>query len=412
MMTPAAIAELRSGWRILVACALGIAASAIALPYYSIGPLTKPIELATGWSRTDIQFAIAFSSGLGALTAPVTGWMVDRYGVRRVALPGFAGVALGMMVAAMAGSPMVFYLGFALTALLGAGTNPVVWSKVVTSRFDAARGTALGLALVGTALSAIALPVLITLLVQRTNWQVALAVVALLPLALSLPVAWLWLPDEPVRAAHAPAQPPVSIRSAVLSLRFAVLALSILCGYLAVSGVLTSLVPAFTDRGLPPARAAMIAGTVGLAMIPGRVLVGILIDRIWAPAVGCVILLIPAVACLVLVGTADTLPLTLCCLALGLAAGAELDLLAFLTARYFGRARFSRLYALLYAGLAVGSATAPAMFSRLREVSGDYSASFLSSAGLFAVAGCILLLLGPYPVIPDPSAEGSHRDAD
>jgi predicted MFS family arabinose efflux permease len=198
----------------------------------------------------------------------------------------------------------------------------------------------------------------------------------------------------------------------VLSLRFAVLALSILCGYLAVSGVLTSLVPAFTDRGLPPARAAMIAGTVGLAMIPGRVLVGILIDRIWAPAVGCVILLIPAVACLVLVGTADTLPLTLCCLALGLAAGAELDLLAFLTARYFGRARFSKLYALLYAGLAVGSATAPAMFSRLREVSGDYSASFLSSAGLFVVAGCILLFLGPYPVIPDPSAEGSHRDAD
>ena len=78
MLTPAAIAELRSGWRILVACALGIAASAIALPYYSIGPLTKPIELETGWSRSDIQFAIAFSSGLGALTAPVTGWMVDR----------------------------------------------------------------------------------------------------------------------------------------------------------------------------------------------------------------------------------------------------------------------------------------------------------------------------------------------
>jgi predicted MFS family arabinose efflux permease len=412
MMTPAAIAELRSGWRVLVACALGIAASAIALPYYSIGPLTKPIELETGWSRTDIQFAIAFSSGLGALTAPVTGWMVDRYGVRKVALPAFAGVSLGMMIAAVAGSPIIFYLGFAVTALLGAGTNPVVWSKVVTSRFDHARGTALGLALVGTALSAILLPSLITALVERTNWHVALAAVAILPLVLSLPVAWFWLPSEPVRPAHAPLTPAVSIRSAVLSGRFAVLAISILCGYLAVSGVLTSLVPAFTDRGLSPSRAAVIAGTVGLAMIPGRVLIGVLIDRYWAPAVGCVILLIPAAACLVLVRATDSLHLTLCCLALGLAAGAELDLLAFLTARYFGRDRFSKLYALLYAGLAVGSATAPAMFSRLREVSGDYAASFLSSAGLFAVAGCILLLLGPYPSISGPNAEGSHSDAD
>lgn len=412
MMTPAAIAELRSGWRILVACALGIAASAIALPYYSIGPLTKPIELETGWSRSDIQLAIAFSSGLGALTAPLTGWMVDRYGARRVALPGFAGVALGMLLAALASSPAVFYLGFALTALLGAGTNPVVWSKVVTSRFDHARGTALGLALVGTALSAILLPLLIAALVEGANWHIALAVVALLPLVLSLPVAWCWLPSEPVRPAHVAMPRPAAIRSAVLSLRFAVLAVSILCGYLAVSGVLTSLVPAFTDRGLSPARAAVIAGSVGLAMIPGRVLIGVLIDRYWAPAVGCVILLIPAAACLVLVRSTDSLELTLCCLALGLAAGAELDLLAFLTARYFGGARFSRLYALLYAGLAVGSATAPAMFSRLREVSGDYAASFLSSAGLFAVAGCILLLLGPYPSIPEPSAEGSHSDAD
>ncbi|MBX9664287.1 MFS transporter [Novosphingobium sp.] len=412
MLTPAAIAELRSDWRILVACALGIAASAIALPYYSIGALTKPIELETGWSRSDIQFAIAFSSGLGALTAPVTGWLVDRYGARKVALPGFAGVALGMMIAALAGSTVVFYLGFALTALLGAGTNPVVWSKVVTSRFDHARGTALGLALVGTALSAILLPLLITVLVQRANWHVALALVAILPLVVSLPIAWFWLPAEPVYRSGAPVQPAVSIRSAVRSVRFAILAVSILCGYLAVSGVLTSLVPAFTDRGLAPARAAVIAGTVGLAMIPGRVLIGMLIDRYWAPAVGCVILLIPAAACLILVSATDSLSLTLCCLALGLAAGAELDLLAFLTARYFGRARFSKLYALLYAGLAIGSATAPAMFSRLREVSGDYAASFLSSAGLFAVAGCILLLLGPYPSIPDPSAEGSHSDAE
>lgn len=68
-----ALDELRSGWPILVACALGVGCSAIALPFYSIGPLTKPISVATGWVRSDVQLAILFSSGIGAVTAPITG---------------------------------------------------------------------------------------------------------------------------------------------------------------------------------------------------------------------------------------------------------------------------------------------------------------------------------------------------
>ena len=58
--------ELRGGWTLLVACAVGVGLSAIALPFYAIGPLTRPIEADLGWSRADIQLAILFSSGLGA----------------------------------------------------------------------------------------------------------------------------------------------------------------------------------------------------------------------------------------------------------------------------------------------------------------------------------------------------------
>lgn len=410
MSQAGAVAELKSGSKLLVACALGIATSAIALPYYSIGALTKPIALETGWSRADIQFAIAFSSGIGALTAPITGWMIDRFGVRTVALPGFVGVAVGMLLAASAETLPVFYAGFALAALLGAGTNPVLWSKVVTARFDRARGTALGLALVGTALSAIALPGLITYLIERFGWHIALGLVALLPVAVSLPVAWFWLEgaDDHRKTATLPrpVTTGIAVATALRGMRFWVLAASILCGYLAVSGVVTGLVPAFTDRGLSPSQAATLAGAVGIAMIPGRIMVGFLIDRFWAPAVGFVILIIPAAACMILIGSTDAVVLVLCCLALGLAAGAELDLLAFLTARYFGLAHFSKLYALIYAGLATGSALAPALFSLLREKTGDYSFSFTVSAVLFTMAGALLLVLGRYPSRFDDDTSG------
>lgn len=394
--------ELKAGWRLLIASALGVGSSAIALPYYTIGALTKPVELATGWSRADIQFAIAFSSGIGALTAPLTGWMIDRFGARLVALPAFAGVAIGMLVAAQASSLTVFYLGFALAAILGAGTNPVLWSKVVAGNFDQARGTALGLALVGTALAALGLPLLVTALVGPIGWSGALTVIGLIPLVISLPVAWFWLrtgAGKPAADASEPVQPQpgLTLRQAASGYRFWVLMASILAGYLAVSGVLAGLVPALTDRGISATMASAFAGIIGVAMIPGRVLIGFIIDRVWAPAVGCFILVLPALACLALQSASDPAVLFLACGLLGLAAGAELDLLAFLTSRYFGLAHFSKIYAVIYAALAAGSALAPGLFSMIREGTGSYDLSFQIAAGLFLLAGILLPMLGSYP---------------
>jgi MFS transporter, OFA family, oxalate/formate antiporter len=137
-------------------------------------------------------------------------------------------------------------------------------------------------------------------------------------------------------------------------------------------------------------------------MIPGRILVGFVIDRVWAPAVACVILTLPALSCVVLQQATDMWLLVLACGVLGLAAGAELDLLAFLTARYFGLAHFSKIYAMIYAALAAGSALAPGGFSYLREVTGSYDLSFTVAGILFAVAGLLLPLLGRYPYFGPP----------
>jgi len=392
--------ELRGGWTLLVACAVGVGLSAIALPFYTIGPLTRPIEAQLGWSRADIQLAILFSSGLGALTAPVTGWMIDRFGARQVALPSIIGVSLGLFIASSANSLTTFYAGFATSAILGAGTNPVLWSRVVSGSFDKARGTALGLALVGTALVALLLPSLIVAMVELGGWRMALRGVALLPVVLALPLVYAWLRPDPTQAAGSVSVTSLAgatVRDALRNYRFWILALSILLGYLAISGILTNLVPALVDRGIGTRAAAAFAGVVGITMIPGRIVVGFIIDRIWAPIVATVVLLLPAIACLVLRDTTDPTALVAACAILGLAAGAELDLLAFLTARYFGIAHYSKIYALSYAALATGSATAPFLFAFLHDRTGSYDASFMIAAFFFAVAALLMPLLGRYP---------------
>jgi MFS transporter, OFA family, oxalate/formate antiporter len=407
MTNAAGLGELRGGWTLLVACAVGVGLSAIALPFYSIGPLTRPIEADLGWSRADIQLAILFSSGLGALTAPVTGWMIDRYGARAVALPSIVGVSAGLFIASFASSLPMFYLGFVMSAILGAGTNPVLWSRVVSGSFEKARGAALGLALVGTALVALLLPSFIVALVDLAGWRMGLRGVAALPILVSLPVVFAWLRPDPEKAAGADGAPLLAgatVGEALRDYRFWVLSLSILLGYLAISGSLTNLVPALTDRGIEAQAAAAFAGAVGITMIPGRVLVGFIVDRLWAPGVAMVVLILPAIASLILRDATDPTMLLVACALLGLAAGAELDLLAFLTARYFGIAHYSKIYALAYAALATGSATAPFLFASLHDRTGSYDASFMAAALFFAIAAGLMPLLGRYPKFETPDS--------
>ena len=392
--------ELRDNWRVLVACAVGVGLSAISLPFYAIGPLTNPVEADLGWARSDIQMAILFSSGLGALTAPVTGWMVDRFGARAVAIPSILGVSAGLLLAAQASTLAFFYLGFAATAILGAGTNPVLWSRVVAGSFERARGAALGLALVGTALVALLMPSFMVFLIENYGWRNALRIAALLPLLLALPLVLAWLRprySSGVRSDSVSASSGRSVREALLGRHFWILSLSILCGYLAISGTITNLVPALEERGIGSQAAAAFAGAIGITMIPGRVLVGFVVDRVWAPGVAFAILAMPAIASLVLRSAIDPTQILVACAVLGLAAGAELDLLAFLTARYFGLANYSKIYALAYAALASGSATAPFLFAYLRDTTGSYETSFVASAVLFATAAALMLMLGKYP---------------
>lgn len=399
MIGRSARAELKAGWPILLACAVGVGCSPIALPFYSIGPLTKPIAADMGWLRSEIQFAIVFSSGIGALSAPISGWIVDRYGPRAVALPSLAGVTLGLLISSLATSLSTFWAGFAIAALLGAGANPVLWTRVIAGNFEQARGAALGLALVGTAVVALVLPALIAAIEPDQGWRVALRIVAALPVLVALPVVAAILRAGAPKSRQETTSPQVGVTLTVAlrDYRFWVLGASILCAYLAISGAAPNLVPVMTDRGMGAASAVAIAGTFAISMIPGRILAGALMDRFWAPGVACAILLLPSAACFMLIGATDPLWLVAGCVMLGIAAGAELDVLAFLTARYFGLAHYSKIYAISYMALATGSAAAPTLFSRFYEATGSYASSFTIAGGLFIAAALLLLLLGRYP---------------
>lgn len=398
--------ELKRGWRFVSACCFGIVCSAIVLPYYSIGTLVDPVTTAFGWTRSEFQTAILFSSGLGALTAPVVGWLIDRYGVRRVGIPSLVGLGCGFFIAASMDGPLwMLYLAYGAMALLGAGTIPVTWTHAITNQFFAQRGLALGLALTGTGICAVVAPYYSLALLEAFGWRGAYIGLGLLPILLALPLVYAWLAPFERPAQVEPTLAPehgMTFSEALRSYRFWLLLATIFFAYMGFSGIGPNLFPSLTDDGMTSSEAANIVSIFGGAIVAGRVVVGYLVDRFWAPGVAAVALLLPVVGAWVFSTSPGFAAAGASAFLLGFAAGAELDLMSFLVARYFGLKHYGKIYSVAYATLAVCSGTAPMLFARVYDATQSYDSAYLIAAGLFLASALLVLLLGRYPQRFDP----------
>ena len=405
--------ELAQRWPLIMATCMGIISSSFVLPYYSIGALLTPVTEEFGWSRAQFQAAILFSSGLGALTSPLIGWLNDKYGPRRVALPSMIGLSLGLLTASqIQGDLWMLFLAYGMMALLGAGTIPVTWTRAIATSFFKRRGLALGLALTGTGICASVAPHYTVWLTDQFGWRGAYVGLALVPLFLAWPMLYfLFRPldahsqsDEQGPETTAALERGLTLGEAVRGYRFWVLLLSILFAYQGFSGIGPNLLPSLTDDGFSREQAASVQSVFGLSIIVGRVVVGYLVDRLWAPGVAAFCLAIPAAGAAMLHGSQTFETAALAAFLIGFAAGAELDLMAFLAARYFGLAHYAKIYSILYATLAVCSGTAPMIFASVYDSTGSYDLGYSVAAALFLVSVVLILLLGRYP----KEYEGGH----
>jgi predicted MFS family arabinose efflux permease len=374
----------------------------MALPFYAVGSLTKPLTDANGWSRSDVQTAILLCVGVGAAVAPLVSRLVERYGPRPVAIGGLLGVSASFFLAAAAGSSiMLFHASFILMAFLGAGSNPISWTRGIVTSFERELGLALGLTLTGTGICAILAPQFTTWMIARFGVQMAIAGLGLIPLVIALPLVLLFFrpvppsagyPDHPTAASDG-----MTLAEARRTYRFWALFTSVACIYLAQAGIITNLIPAIGDRGFSAHDAANFQSVLGISIIVGRVAIGLLIDRIWAPGVAAVVTSLPVLACLTIPESSGYLPILASTIVLGLATGAELDFLAFLTARYFGTRHYATIYAVIYAALAIAGGVAPFGFAAFYDHFGSYTPAFHIAAGLYAVGSLLVLTLGRYP---------------
>jgi predicted MFS family arabinose efflux permease len=297
--------------------------------------------------------------------------------------------------------------------VVGSGTTPVGYSKVISHWFDNRRGIALALAMAGGSVGAFLMAPVAQALVTAVGWRHAYVVLGLLTIVGTLPVVGLLLKESPhlmglvpdgVLGAEAGSasqdghEQGLSGREAWHSGSFWLMVGAFLLASVSFHGCFIHLVPLLTDRGFTSQNAALAMSVAATGGFVGRLGCGYLLDRVFAPYVAVGFFGAAARGLgLLWSGVGDALAFVAAVL-LGLLVGAETDLMAYMVSRYFGLQAFGEIYSYAFAAFVLGGSIGPLLMGIGFDATGSYSlvlgglvVSVLTAAGL-------MLGLGPYRV--------------
>lgn len=404
-MTDGAIAEWRHFWHLPIAAGLGYATAVMYV--YGMGPFIEPIQAEFGWSRAKISSGITIAAFFSAIFCIPVGMVVDRVGPRLIGLTGvlLMGAAVAALGTATGGDANwnLLWAGVAVSTLFVQAT---VWTAAVNTRFVRSRGLALAITLSGASISAAVFPVVATWLIGEYGWRKAYMFMSGGWVALTFPFMLFYFRGardggKPRQKASADTGTELSGLSLQEGLRSTALYKLVFvggCFAFTAIGVVVHFVPILKDTGTDALAAAGVASLIGIFSIVGRLGTGYLLDRFPAYLVGTIACAIPILAsALLLLDGANPLYQSLAAIIFGLTLGAEVDVIAYLAAKYFGLRNFGALYGAMVMSLSLGVAFGPLGAGAMYDVYGTYNPFLVLIAALMAISALALFSLRATP---------------
>jgi predicted MFS family arabinose efflux permease len=406
-------AEWRTGWPLVVAAFCGF--SFFSLMTVSMGAFIVPLARDFGWGRTLLSSGVALASLAAAVLSPFFGILIDRFGSRRVAMPGLvATMAAIALFGTVNGSPAQWLALWGVYAVISISVKTTVWTAAIAHHFSAARGMALAVTLSGTAAAQAIAPPLATWLIQDYGWRIAYVALGLGWGGLTFLICYVFLRDprhSPLTdarpdLAQAASLPGLTIPAALRSRALWQINLASLIMMTLTIGLMVHQIPILTGAGLTSANAAWLAGLGGLAGIGGKLITGSLLDRLDPRLVGGITLGVTALAFALLIDGIRTDPAMIVAVVInGYGAGCALQIGSYLTAQHAGTKNFGAIYGGMTSVVAIGSGLGPVLAGAVFDQTGNYDIFLIGGTIGCVLSGALALLL---PTIPT----WSSMDAD
>jgi predicted MFS family arabinose efflux permease len=385
------------GWRVALAASGCVFVSFASLLVYTFSVFLKPLTAEFGWSRESASIAFGIAAMTVAVCSPPLGYLLDRYPARRIVLPcitvfGCAFASLGLMTRHL----WHLYAVFFVLGIVGNGTAQLAYTRAITTWFHERRGTAFAVLMAGGTVGAMILPPVAQALIDAAGWRTAAAILGAMVLAIGWPLGLHVKERSGDVVVQQGAGSGATVAEGMRSPIFWIVVTVLFCSSISQNGAITQLSAMLTDRGVSPGGAAFAASAMGGSALIGRVVTGWLLDRIFAPRVAMLLLLIAAFGALLLSGARSMAVGALASSMIGLGMGGEADITPYLLAKYFGLRSFSTLYGLTWTAYAIAGAIGPVIMGKAFDATGSYQALLMQLAAVTAGSAGLMLFLPRY----------------
>jgi MFS family permease len=329
-----------------------------------------------GWTRAQVTSGNALSKlVVGPIFGFLAGWVVDRFGPRRLMMMGILMAGVALVGLGWASSLGMFYLFYFFNALGYVCGGPLPNQVLLTRWFDRSRGKAMGFAYLGIGIGGATVPWISHALVQHFGWQAALRILGVSIVVVTFPLAFLMGEPPPART-NTGSVMSASPMAAFKQVSFYLLTLGSMCSIAAVSGTQQNLKLFLSfDRHFTQRDAAGVLSMVLASSIAGRLLIGWLADRFSKKYVMLLTYLLVAAGIPMLFFGTTPVVLYGSAAIFGIGLGGDYMIIPLVTAEIFGLEILGRLLGVLLAAGAIADAVAPWLIGRLRDTTGSYSVS-------------------------------------
>ena len=386
-----------SGTYIVITAFLSLFAI-VGIAYYGLPFFFDFMTKDFGWSRTTVTSGNALGKLLVApLFGFIAGWLIDRYGPRRLMLLGsvLMGVAL-IGLGYTGGILWLFYLFYIFNALGYVCAGPLPCQVLISRWFDKNRGKAMGIAYLGIGAGGALVPLLAAKLESGYGWNMSLACLGVLVILISMPMVFFikkpGKKDEKTDKKTEPASVP--IKSILTNRNFYLLGLGSMCAIGVVGGVGQHLKLYLRDIEFTQEKAAYIMSLVLMMSLIGRVLMGWLADLFSRKYVMILIYLMVASAIPLLLLPDFPGKIYIFAIIYGIGLGGDYMIIPLMAGDLFGVRALGRTMGIILVADGIAESSFPMLVGAMHDATGNYTFGFATLICV-ALAGAVIISFLP-----------------